>query len=53
VKSGFNFSSARFVVKGKPKNFTSIPKPTCTLGLLKLGISDVNLLLKCKHKQGS
>jgi hypothetical protein len=51
-EGGSNFSSVRFVVKGESDIFTSIPEPTCTLGLLTLGISGAGLLRKRKHKQG-
>ena len=51
-EGGGNFSGARFVVKGESGVFTPIPEPTCTLGLLTLGISGASLLLKRKHKQG-
>lgn len=51
-EGGGSFSGARFVVKGESGVFTPIPEPTCTLGLLTIGISGAGLLLKGKHKQG-
>ncbi len=51
-EGGGGFRGARFVVKGESVVFTPIPEPTCTLGLLTLGISGAGLLLKRKHKQG-